>query len=139
MQRTLCLLAMLAGGAGALAEPPARHRGEFLRMWDAIVSGRPPVSGVGWFGPAQTRYTWDRLKAKDKNGDGRITKDEFAGPADLFATLDRDGDGAITPDDLDWSDNSPHARQMAMAQQLLRRADGDGNKKVSKDEWARLF
>jgi len=103
------------------------------------VSGRPPVAGVGWFGPAQTRYTWDRLKAKDKNGDGRITREEFGGPADLFTTLDRDGDGAITPDDLDWSDNSTYARQVAMAQQFLRRADEDGNKKVSKDEWARVF
>jgi hypothetical protein len=108
-------------------------------MWDAILSGQPPVAGFGWFGPAQTRYTWDRLKARDKNGDGRITKLEFGGPAELFEALDRDGDGAITPDDLDWSDDSRYARQLGMAEQLLRRADADGNKKVSRDEWAKLF
>src|SRR5262249_10039373 len=70
---------------------------------------------------------------------GRIIAAEFGGPADLFAALDRDGDGAITADDLDWSENNPYFRQLAMAQQMLRRADANGNKKVSKDEWAKLF
>jgi hypothetical protein len=139
MRRDLALLAVLVVSPAALAEPPSRHRGEFLRMWDAILSGEPPVAGFGWFGPAQTRYTWDRLKARDKNKDGRVTKSEFGGPADLFDALDRDGDGAITPDDLDWSDDSKYARQLGMAQQLLRRADADGNKKVSRAEWDKLF
>ena len=40
--------------------------------------------------------------------------------------LDRDGDGAITADDLDWSDNSPYARQLTHAQQFLRPADTNG-------------
>ena len=122
-----------------MADPPARPRGEFLRMWDTIVAGAPVGPNAGWFGPAQARYTWDRLKARDKNGDGRLTKDEFGGPTDLFAALDRDGDGAITADDLDWSDDSQHARELGIAQQLLRRADADGNKKVSREEWEKLF
>jgi len=108
-------------------------------MWDTIVSGAPVGPNAGWFGPAQARYTWDRLKARDRNGDGRISKDEFGGPAELFAALDRDGDGAITADDLDWSDNSRYASQLGVAQQLLRRADADGNKKVSRQEWDKLF
>ena len=99
----------------------------------------PVGPNAGWFGPAQVRYTWDRLKPRDKNGDGRVTKDEFGGPADLFAALDRDGDGAVTADDLDWSDSSQYARQLGTAQQLLRRADADGNKKVSREEWDKLF
>jgi hypothetical protein len=108
-------------------------------MWDALLSGQPPVAGFGWFGPAEARYTWDRLKARDKNKDGRVTRAEFGGPAELFDALDRDGDGAITADDLDWSDDSKYARQLGMAQQLLRRADADGNKKVSRAEWDKLF
>jgi hypothetical protein len=139
MRRILTLAVALVGSAAALADPPARHRGEFLRMWDAILSERPPSADFGWFGPSHARYTWDRLKVRDKNGDGRITAEEFGGPADLFAALDRDGDGAITADDLDWSDNAPYFRQLAMAQQVLRRADADGNKKLSRDEWVKLF
>ena len=136
---TISVLLVAVGGPLFAAEPPPRHRGDFLRMWDAILSGQPPVAGFGWFGPAQTRYTWDRLKARDKNNDGRITTSEFGGPAELFQALDRDGDGAITADDLDWSDDSRYARQMEMAERLLRRADGNGNKRVSREEWAKLF
>ena len=121
------------------ADPPARKRGEFLRMWDAILSGRPPIAGFGWFGPSQTRYTWDRLQTRDADKNGRVSRAELGGSPDLFAALDRDGDGAVTPDDLDWSDNSTYARQMGVAQQLLRRGDGDGSKKLSKEEWAQLY
>jgi hypothetical protein len=139
MKRILALLAVAASGPTALADPPPRHRGEFLRMWDTIVNDAPMGPNAGWFGPSQTRYTWDRLKARDKDGDGRITRAEFGGPPKLFDVLDRDGDGAITKDDLDWSDNSTYARQLGTAQQLLRRADADGNRKISKEEWDRLF
>ena len=139
MNRTTVLVALLFAGAAVGADPPARKRGEFLRMWDAIVSGQPPVAGFGWFGPSQLRYTWDRLKARDKDGNGRISKDELGGEPDLFTALDRDGDGAVTADDLDWSDNSAYARQLGTAQQLLRRADNNGNRKLSKEEWAKLF
>jgi hypothetical protein len=139
MNRPLALLALALCGATALAEPPARHRGEFLRMWDAIMSGRPPIAPMGWFGPAETRFTWERLQKLDKNGDGRITKEEFGGPAKLFDVLDRDGDGAITKDDFDWSDNSTYARQLDLAQQVLRRLDRNGNRRVSKEEWDRAF
>lgn len=134
----LLLLTMLA--TTAAADPPGRRRGEFLQMWDAIVSGGPIGPGTGWFKPGQSRYTWDRLKARaDRNGDGRITPAEFNGSPALFAALDRDGDGAITADDLDWSDNSSYLRQLNVAQQFLRRADQDGNKKLSREEWALLF
>src|SRR3954469_18267266 len=139
MRPFLTIFGLLIGAAVAAAGPPTHPRGEFLRMWDTIVSGAPVGPNAGWFGPAQARYTWDRLKARDKSGDGRITRDEFGGPADLFAALDRDGDGAITADDLDWSDDSQYARQLGVAQQFLRRADADGNKKLSREEWDKLF
>jgi hypothetical protein len=135
----ISVLLVAAGGPLVAADPPARPRGEFLRMWDAIVSGAPPVNGVGWFGPSEVRYTWDRLKKLDQNDDGRVTRDEFHGPGQLFDVLDRDGDGAITKDDLDWSDNTAYARQLGQAQQLLRRFDADGNKKVSRAEWDKVF
>jgi Ca2+-binding EF-hand superfamily protein len=35
----------------------------------------------------------------DKNGDGKVAKDEFRGPAPLFQRLDRNGDGMLTRDE----------------------------------------
>jgi len=140
MKRSCALTVLLIAGSTALADPPPRHRGEFLQMWDAIVAGSQMGPGDGWFKPAQTRYTWDRLRARyDRNKDGRISAAEFDGPTGLFAVLDRDGDGAITADDLDWSDNTAYARQLSFAQQFMRQGDTNGDRKLSKEEWSRLF
>src|SRR5262245_11625131 len=134
------IFAALGVPAVAAADPPARHRSEFLQMLDAVLSGSEMGPGDGWFKPGVTRYTWDRFRSRfDANKDGRVTPKEFTGPPELFAVLDRDGDGVITADDMDWSDNSTYMRQLSLAQQLLRRADSDGNKKLSKEEWAGLY
>jgi len=139
MNGRLVLAGVLLAAATGRADEPARHRGEFLQMWDAILDGSQMGPGDGWFKPGQARYTWERLAARfDKNKDGRITKEELGRP-ELFAALDRDGDGAVTAGDLDWSDDSPYMRQLNLAQQLLRRGDANGNRKLSKEEWAKLF
>jgi Ca2+-binding EF-hand superfamily protein len=39
---------------------------------------------------------WDRIRNWDSDGDGKVTRDEFQGPARLFDRLDADGDGAVT-------------------------------------------
>jgi hypothetical protein len=133
------ILCALFAAVPATADPPARHRGEFLNMLDAIASGAPMDGDSGWFKPAVRRYTWERLRRLDKNGDGRISPEEFGASPELFKSLDRDGDGFITADDLDWSENAAYFRQLGIAQQLLRRGDANGNKKLSKEEWAALF
>jgi catechol 2,3-dioxygenase-like lactoylglutathione lyase family enzyme len=48
----------------------------------AALAQQPPGRGAGAF---------ERF---DRNGDGKITRDELPGP--LFAEIDRDGDGAVT-------------------------------------------
>ena len=124
----------------ALAAPPEGARGDFLRMWDAVMDGSQMGPGDGWFRPSQARYTWDGLKGRfDKNKDGRVTAAELGGRADLFESLDRDGSGAVTADDLDWSDDSPYARQFSLATQLFRRADKNGDRKLTKEEWAAVY
>src|SRR5688500_12035551 len=131
---------MLALPSLALAEPPERRRGEFLQMWDAVVDGSMMGPGDGWFKPSQTRYTWDRFQKRfDRDKNSRVPPAELGDRSDLFAALDRDGDGTVTADDLDWSDNSAYARQLGLAQQLLRRGDRDGNRKLSKEEWSGIF
>ena len=131
---------MLALPGLALADSPERRRGEFLQMWDAVMDGSMMGPGDGWFKPSQTRYTWGRFATRfDRDKNGRVTSTELGGRSDPFTALDRDGDGAVTADDIDWSDNSTYSRQIGLAQQLLRRGDRDGNRKLSKEEWSALF
>jgi Ca2+-binding EF-hand superfamily protein len=42
----------------------------------------------------------ERVKGMDKDGDGRVTRDEFRGLPQVFDRLDRDGDGVISADEL---------------------------------------
>lgn len=41
-----------------------------------------------------------RFKQMDKDNDGKVTRDEFTGPAPLFSRIDKDGDGTLTQDEL---------------------------------------
>lgn len=42
----------------------------------------------------------ERVKSFDANGDGKITRAEFTGPAFIFTQIDKNGDGTITADEL---------------------------------------
>src|SRR5262245_55779672 len=58
---------------------------EAARMLIAIARGSQMGPGDGWFGPAQTAYTWDWL-AKRHDIDpakGAISKDKFRGAPEL--------------------------------------------------------
>jgi hypothetical protein len=78
---------------------------EAVRELIAILRGSGTGGGDGWFGPAETRYTWQWLaKLHDIDPEkGVITPQTFRGSEALFARLDRDKDGQITAQDLDWS------------------------------------
>jgi EF hand domain-containing protein len=52
----------------------------------------PPGAGPGPMG--------EGLRAMDKNKDGKISKDEYTGPAPFFDRLDRNSDGFISSDEL---------------------------------------
>ena len=48
------------------------------------------------------RITFEQVLAHDDtNKDGRVTKDEFKGPPQLFQRLDRNGDGVLTKEDFE--------------------------------------
>jgi hypothetical protein len=55
-------------------------------------AGSPPGAGPGPMG--------EGLRAMGKNKDGKISKDEYTGPAALFDRLDRNSDGFISSDEL---------------------------------------
>ncbi len=116
------------------ARPP-----EAVRMLIAIANGTWIQPGGGWFGPCESRYTWEWLaRHHDLKNDG-ITRKQFRGPPILFQFLDRDRDGQITADDLDWSENSAYLQQSAFARQLYIRLNAKRDGKLTRDELLAFF
>jgi hypothetical protein len=127
--------------AGLLEKEYPEPRPEGVRMLLAILRGSPLSGGDGWFGTAESRYTWAWLAGRcglDPKAKS-IPAARFAGPAALFDALDRDGDGALTPGDLDWSDRSPYVMQVNMLNRMFRRIDSGGDGKITREELDALF
>ena len=123
--------------AGAVTH--AQHV-EAVEMLTAVWRGSDMGPGQGWFHPGQSRYGWKWLAARyDADHDGRITRQEFRGPADLFDRLDRDRDGVLTPEDFDWSERSAFLRQALIAERWFRLIDHNSNGRVSRAEWEAFF
>jgi hypothetical protein len=117
------------------ARPP-----EIVEMLWAVAHGSKMGPGEGWFHAGKSRYDWSWLAEHyDTNHDGTITREEWTGDPSLFDRLDRNGDGVLKADDFDWSDNSPYARLMATAGQVLARLDQDSNGRISQAEWEAFF
>jgi hypothetical protein len=163
---SLLLLAGMIWGASAAstpaADPPPRKEGaapqrtspgtalqhtdghgrwpEILEMIWAIAGGSEMGPGEGWFHPGQSRYGWDWLADRyEVDKSGRITREKFRGPGELFDRLDRDRDGVLTVDDFDWSDRSPFLRQTGMTGQWFRWIDVNSNGRISRAEWETFF
>jgi Ca2+-binding EF-hand superfamily protein len=74
-----------------------------------------------------------KLKAADKDGDGRLSKEEAPGPLkENFAKIDANGDGYIDKQELQEQFGKQFAVQAILTQ--LKKADQDGDGKLSKDE-----
>ncbi len=86
-----------------------------------------------------------RLAAFDKDGDGKITRDEYQGNAQLFDRLDKNGDGSIGRDELPKLPATPkkgQARPAGAMADRLKAMDTDGDGKLTRDEYqgnAQLF
>lgn len=94
----------------------------------------------GWFGPAQNRFSWQRLA--ERHGialDEPLAADSFHGPEAIFKQLDRDHDGRVSGYDLDWSDENPWVRQSYMVNRMFRRIDPSGDGKLTVEEWQAFF
>lgn len=88
---------------------------------------------------------WERVRHFDANNDGRVSRDEFAGPKQAFDRRDSDADGFLTRDEA-VSFRGPFgpvprgARGPANAGPgLWMRIDGDANGKISFQEWTDFF
>jgi len=121
-------------------EHPA-PRSEATRMLIAILRGSALTGVDGWFGPAESRFSWAWL-AERQGLDAKtqaIPRDKFTGSPALFDALDRDGDGKLTPNDLDWSDRNPYVMQANVLNRVFRRIDTGGDGKLTRDELDAFF
>lgn len=117
-------------------EPP-----EGARMLMAILEGSQMGPGEGWFGPAESRYGYDRLADRLGVADpaAGIARERFPATDEAFAVLDRNGDGTIQPSDLDWSDGNPFVRVSYALNRIFRRLDARAAGGLTKDEWTAIF
>jgi Ca2+-binding EF-hand superfamily protein len=78
-----------------------------------------------------------RIREMDKNADGKVSKDEFAGPEPAFDRLDTNKDGVLSPDDAPSGPGRPAATESPARPitRRLKRADTDGNGQLSRDEF----
>lgn len=113
---------------------------ESVRMLIAITRGSQMGPGEGWFGPAQSRYSWSWLASLHGiEPSQEINQDTFRGSDVQFSRLDRNKDGNISASDLDWSDRNPFVQQSYMVNRMFRRIDQDGNGQVNREEINQFF
>lgn len=133
-----------AGAAAASVLDAAYPDGkspEAVKMLTAILRGSQMGPGEGWFGPAQTRFTWAWLTQRCgvEAASPGLPRDKFPGTDAQFARLDRDKSGVITPDDLDWSERTPYVQMSSLANRLFRRLDAQSDGALTKEELAQFF
>ena len=115
---------------------------EAVRMLIAVLRGSRMGPGMGWFGPAQTRYSWKWLAGRCgvDPAQGDIPPSRFCGSEIWFTRLDRNKDGLLTPDDLDWSDRNPYVQMSDIATRLLfKKLNAGANGRLTKDELLQFF
>lgn len=143
-QQAVAIAAWFSLGLAAPIPVSAANRDrpgrEFLEMfWMIVTKGADMGPTDGWFHPSLSRYGWNWLKVRDRNGDGSISPEELRGPAELFRRLDRDRDGTIKADDLDWSPQSAYLRHLAGVRRRFLMMDTNSNGKISRSEWDEFF
>ena len=127
---TLLSLTTAAAGTLAVAKPgfgPERHKPTFEQL-DADGNGALSKAEIAAMGLA-------RFDAADTNGDGLLSAEEMTAKAQqriakrtaaMIERFDKDGDGALSAEEM------PQRRG---PQQLLDKADTDGNGSISKAEF----
>ena len=75
------------------------------------------------------------IQRLDKDGDGKVSKDEFDGPAEHFTASDKNNDGYISKDEVRAGPPPRDLRKPPAAAEFIQRLDKDGDGQVSKAEF----
>jgi Ca2+-binding EF-hand superfamily protein len=104
---------------------------------DMPPQGPPGVPGGVPGGIPGGRFQMPQFKDMDKNKDGKISKDEWQGPAQFFDRLDTNHDGFI--DEAEW--NAMRNRMGGggrFGEGLTKFLDADKDGKVTREEFAKI-
>lgn len=113
---------------------------EAAKMLIAIARGAQMGPADGWFGLAQTRFSWSRLAEQHEIAtESSIVQDAFRGRAKFFPRIDRNRDGKLAADDFDWSERSPYMQQAALLHRVFRRMDPGADGRVTRDDMQSFF
>ncbi len=139
---TVLFLLLLFPGLPAIAEEgdeeekPKGEEGER----PGGPGGRRGGPGAGRGGMGRGGSMWDRVRRFDKDGDGKVTAEEFTGPQRFFDRMDTDGDGCITKDEAEAMRGGRGQGGGGRAGGLSPTAiDTDKDGKVSQAEWTAWF
>jgi len=105
---------------------------------------------------AQGRTPESAVKKHDKNGDGRVSRDEWTRSPNVFKRIDKNGDGFLTADDFAKffaarrakrgdSDQQPEKsrekqdgqKKQISPDEIITKLDRDGDGKIARAEWRR--
>lgn len=106
-------------------------------FWILLFLGLP-------LGAADRPDPWQRMAGRDRNGDGRISREEFPGPEAMFERLDANRDGMLTEAEMRRQRELPRGPLRpgggpAGGMALWQRADANQDEQVSLQEWNDFF
>lgn len=142
----------LQASADASAEWLAEHidsaceslwsgRPQWCGMLVSLLRGEEPRLGTGWFAPAEDTRDWQWMRVRfDRDGNGKIHREELGPAARHFDPLDGDRGGWIEASDLaSPSDALADELGADLAAALFGALDADRNARVSWDELSWFF
>lgn len=142
---TMAALAVWLGsaapvGADPTPQPPTRAPEWFIRVCDITFARNLSSGGASPLARSKGRLGWPWLaRQHGLPADGKLGRQAFLGPKELFDRLDRDGDGELHAGDFDWSENAPFVRQQAQARALFSRLNPKGDGTISAKDWQDAF
>jgi Ca2+-binding EF-hand superfamily protein len=77
-----------------------------------------------------------RVKEMDKNGDGKVSREEFTGAPERFDRADRNKDGFLDASDFEGAMREGAGRMRERMRERRKQLDKDGDGRVSREEYS---